>query len=71
MQQISKFIFSLLLLIGMCCGFYMLGKSRAEVKIIKEQVEVIRYVEQKKSEIYMRPNRSRDELLERMRAGHL
>ena len=50
---------------------YFLGRSHAEVKIIKEQVEVVRYVEKKKANIAAQPNAGRDELLNLMRAGKL
>lgn len=50
---------------------YFLGRSHAEVKIVKEQVEVIRYVEKKTAQIHSRPNAGRDVLLERMRNGQL
>lgn len=50
---------------------YFLGKSHAEVKIVKEQVEVIRYVEKKTAQIHSRPNAGRDDLLELMRSGKL
>lgn len=50
---------------------YFLGKSHAEVKIIKEQVEIVKYVERKKAEIAARPNASCDDLLKLMHAGKL
>ena len=50
---------------------YMYGKSRAETKIVEKQVEVVKYVAQKRAKIQARPNARRDELLELMRAGRL
>ena len=55
--------------LGWCC--YELGKSRAEVKFVEKEVEVVRYVEKKRAEIYARPNAGRDALLELMRGGKL
>ena len=49
---------------------YLLGRSHAEVKIIREkgeeiikEVEVIKYVEKEKSQIWSKPNASHDELI--------
>lgn len=50
---------------------YFLGRSHAKTKIITEQIEVIKYVEKKKSEIYGRPNVGRDNLLELMHKNQL
>lgn len=47
-------------------GAYMLGRSHSEVKIVKEQVEVVKYVEKARADIYSRPNANRDELLKLM-----
>ncbi len=69
--QLLKFIFVSAITVAMCAGFYLLGKSQAETKIVKEQVEVIRYVERQKADIYSKPNAHRNELLERMRKGKL
>lgn len=59
------------LFISALLGAYMLGRSHSEIKIVKEQVEVIKYVNEKKSEIYSRPNATRSELLELMRNNKL
>ena len=50
---------------------YFLGRSHAKTKIITEQIEVRKYVEKKKSEIYWRPNVGRDNLLELMHKNQL
>ena len=50
---------------------YFLGRSHAEVKVIKEQVEVVKYVEKKKAEIHYKPNAGRDDLLKLMHNGKL
>ncbi len=58
-----RLLFVSILIMSLCVGFYYLGKSHAEIKIVKEQVEVIKYVnvEQEKKhaneiEIYSAPN---------------
>ena len=50
---------------------YLYGKSRAETQIVEKQVEVIRYVAQKRAKIQAQPNAHRDELLNLMREGSL
>lgn len=66
-----KNAFSIVILAAALGGAYLLGRSHAETRIIKEQVEVIRYVEKKKAEIQARPNAGRAELLSLMQAGVL
>lgn len=53
----------------MCTGFYYLGKSRAEIKYIKQEVEVIRYVDKQKAEIYSKPPASASAIFKLMRQG--
>ena len=55
----------LVLIFGVGC--YFLGKAHTETKIITKQVEMIKYVEQKREQIYMRPNADRSSLLKLMR----
>ena len=52
-------------------GAYLLGCSHSELKIVKEQVEVVKYVEKKKADIYSKPNLGRDSLLKLMHDGKL
>lgn len=59
------FIFALVLF------SYFLGRSHAKTKVITEQIEVIKYVEKKKSKIYGSPNIGRNNLLELMRKNQL
>lgn len=61
--QLLKFVFVVLIIIAMCAGFYLLGKSQAETKIVKEQIEIIKYENietekeyEKEQEIYSEPN---------------
>lgn len=65
-----KVLFLSLLVVALCVGFYLLGRSHAEVKIVKEkgeeiikEVEVIKYVEKQKSQIWSAPNASDTELV--------
>ena len=52
-------------------GAYLLGRSHAEVRIVKEQVEVVKYVSRGMAEVQARPNAGRDELLKLMYDGKL
>ena len=52
-------------------GGYLYGKSQAKTQIIEKEVEVIKYVAQKRAKIQARPNASRTELIELMRKGKL
>lgn len=70
-EEIMKNAFGIVILAAALGGAYLLGRSHAEVRIVKEQVEVIRYVEKKKAEIQARPNAGRAELLSLMQAGVL
>ena len=76
--DIYKTIFLFLLVVGLCVGFYLLGRSHAEVKIVKEkgeeiikEVEVIKYVEQKKANIWSKSNASDSELIGLFLQGEL
>ena len=54
------------LFLSSLAGAYFLGRSHSELKIVKEQVEVVKYVEKKKADIYSRRSATRPELLELM-----
>lgn len=60
-----------ILFISALLGAYLLGRSHSELKIVKEQVEVIKYVSKEKSEIYSRPNATRSELISLFNSGKL
>ncbi|MBP5215827.1 MAG: hypothetical protein J6039_04640 [Alphaproteobacteria bacterium] len=67
-----KFIFLIFMTTLMAAyGGYLYGKSCAKTQIIEKQVEVIKYVAQKRSKIQAEPNAPRTELLELMRGGFL
>ncbi len=52
-------------------GGYLYGKSQAKTQIVEREVEVIKYVAQKRAKIQAEPNASRAELIELMRKGEL
>lgn len=65
-----KMVFLSLMVVALSVGFYLLGRSHAEVKIVKEkgeeiikEVEVIKYVEKEKAEIWAKPNAASAELI--------
>lgn len=68
---VIKYAILFILFISALLGAYLLGRSHSELKIVKEQVEVIKYVNKEKAEIYSKPNLSRDAILERMRDNKL
>ena len=55
----------------LCLASYFVGLAKAETKVIKEQVEVIKYVEKEKAKIYSKPNATRTELIELFNNGKL
>lgn len=59
------------LFFSLLIGAYFFGASRQKIKTITKEVEVVKYVEKKKSEIYSQPNASRSELLKLMYSGKL
>ncbi|MBR1600788.1 MAG: hypothetical protein IJ677_04345 [Alphaproteobacteria bacterium] len=52
-------------------GGFLYGKSMAKTQMVEKQVEVIKYVSEKRAKIQARPNANRDELLELMRKNRL
>lgn len=56
---------------ALCLVCFLLGKSRAETKIVEKQIEVIRYVEKKKAQIYSAPVAGRDNLIRMFDNGQL
>ena len=78
MFDIKRVVLQALFLTVLCLMSYLLGRSHSEVKIIKErgreiikEVEVIKYVEKEKAQIWSQPNADRDDLLKLMRDGQL
>ena len=66
-----KYAMVVVLFVACLVGAYLLGRSHSELKIVKEQIEVVKYVEKKKAAIYSQPHASLDELLELMHGGIL
>lgn len=64
-------VLSIVMCVLAALGGYTYGKSQAKTQIIEKQVEVIKYVAQKRSEIQAQPHAGRNELLELMRTGQL
>lgn len=54
------------LLERLCCWF-----SRCKIEYVVREKEVIKYVEKKKADIYVKPNASRIDLLQLMHDGKL
>ena len=52
-------------------GGYMCGRSQAKTQIVEREVEVIKYVAQKRAKVQAQPNADRTELIELMRKGKL
>lgn len=76
--ELIKWLACLLLIAALCTAFYMLGRSHAEIKIVREkgeeiikEVEVIKYVEKEKAQIWAKPNASHDELVSLFMQGEL
>ena len=66
-----KYAMVVVLFVACLVGAYLLGRSHSELKIVKEQIEVVKYVEKARADIYSRPNANRDELLKLMRQNVL
>ena len=67
----NKQIIKVIVLFLVCGIFYLLGRSHAETKIITQKMEVIKYVNKKKAEIYSQPNADRSALLKLMQNNQL
>lgn len=52
------------------CG-YAVGSSDVKVEYVTKEVEVVKYVEKKKAEIYSAPNAQRGDLIRLFNAGKL
>lgn len=66
-----KYAILVVLFLSSLAGAYFLGRSHSELKIVEKQVEVIKYVEKKKADIYSKPNATRDELIGLLSKGNL
>lgn len=60
-----------ILFISALLGAYLLGRSHSELKIVKEQIEVVKYVSKETAKIHAQPNASREQLLDLMKKNML
>ena len=67
----KSMIFALLMCFFSAYGGYLYGKSQIKTKIVEKQVEVLKYVSQKRAQIQAQPHATRDELLMLLRKGEL
>lgn len=63
MKYAIPVVICLLILVGAYASGYMAGKRNAELKVVKETVEVVKYVEKQKAQIYSAPDINRDTAL--------
>lgn len=74
-MEIRKYAILGVVLAAILLGTYYLGYSaganNTRVEYVTKEVEVVRYVSNKKSDIYSKPNASRDALLKLMHANKL
>lgn len=62
-----KYAMAVTFFVSCLAGAYYLGRSHAELRIVKEKVEVIKYVSKKNEKIYTRPNDDFNAIYKRMR----
>lgn len=62
-----KYAVYFVLFISSLFGAYLLGRSHSELKIVKEQIEVVKYVNKETAKIHAQPNASREQLLDLMK----
>lgn len=69
-NKLVRWAVTIIMVAVLCFAFYdigqTVGKSKAKVEIVEKKIEVIRYVEKKKADIYSQPNATRDDLLKLM-----
>ena len=66
-KMVMRYAILSVLFLSSLAGAYFLGRSHSELKIVEKQVEVIKYVEKKKADIYSKPNATREQLLDLMK----
>ena len=54
-----KYAILSVLFLSSLAGAYLLGRSHSELKIVKELVDVVKYVEKKNADIYSRRSATR------------
>ena len=71
MRYAMYFVIFLLVICGAYLAGYHVGKADRQVEYVTKEIEVIKYVEKKKSEIYSRPNATKEQLLDLMKSNVL
>ena len=75
MGAVMRYAIGGLILCAVIGGVYYLGYSagsnKRQIEYVTKEVEVVRYVNKKKSDIYSKPNASRDALLKLMHDNKL
>lgn len=62
-NQIIRIIATIVLVACLCFACYEIGKTKAQVKIVEKEKEVIRYVEKEKAKIASKPNAGRSDII--------
>ena len=74
-MEIRKYSIIGVVLAAILLGTYYLGyrsgANNTRVEYITKEVEVVRYVDKKKSDIYSKPNASKEQLLDLMKSNVL
>ena len=74
-MEIRKYAILGVVLAAILLGTYYLGyrsgANNTRVEYVTKEIEVIKYVDKKKSDIYSRPNASKEQLLDLMKNNML
>lgn len=74
-NKLIRWAVTMLMVAALCFAFYEVGEAsgrkEAKIQIIEKEVEVIKYVEKKKADIYSKPNATRSELIGLLSEGTL
>ena len=71
MRYAIYFVIFLLVISGAYLAGYHIGAADRQVEYVTKEIEVIKYVDKKKSDIYSRRSATRPELLKLMRDNKL
>lgn len=71
LSDMVRYAVYFVLFISSLLGAYLLGRSHSELKIVKEQIEVVKYVNKETAKIHAQPNASREQLLDLMKKNML
>lgn len=74
-NKLIRWAVTFIMVAALCFAFYEVGQTNgrkeAKIQIIEKEVEVIKYVEKKKADIYSKPNATRSELIGLLSEGTL